>query len=125
MILTAFSIIVIVIAVAVIVDSHNQPQKPFQIQTYGPVWDGTVWTCTSNSDYVIYGTVRGLTNAQLAVSISGVGTQSLYSLDFGKLYSFTVGSPGNHTMQIIRTNTVSGFFTLQTAPDAKAACTQS
>ena len=124
LLLAIFTIVVIVAAVAVLVESQNKPQKPFQIQTYGPVWDGTVWTCTSDSDYIVYGTVRGLTNAQLAIHISGVGTQSLYSLDYGKLYSFTVGSPGNHTMNISRTSTVSGFFTLQTAPDAKASCTQ-
>ena len=100
LLLAIFTIVVIVASVAVIVESQNKPQKPFQIQTYGPVWDGTVWTCTSDSDYVVYGTVRGLTNAQLAIHISGVGTQSLYSLDYGKLYSFTVGSPGNHTMDI-------------------------
>ena len=119
-----FTIVVVVIAVAVIVDSQHKPQKPFQIQTYGPVWTGTVWTCTSDSDYLIHGTVRALNGGQLAVGITGIGTQSLLSFDAGKLYSFTVGSPGNHTMTITRTNVVTGFFTMETASDAKASCTQ-
>jgi hypothetical protein len=119
-----FTIVVIVIAVAVLVEGQHKPQKPFQIQTYGPVWTGTAFTCTSDSDFLIHGMVRALNGGQLAVGISGFGTQSLYSFDVGKLYSFTVGSPGNHTMVITRTNTVTGFFTLETAPDAKASCTQ-
>jgi len=122
--LTIITIVVIVASIAIITEM-KQPQKPFQILTYGPVWTGTIWTCTSDQDYIVYGTVRGLGNSQLSIGISGIGTQSLYSLDPEKMQSFTVGSPGNHTMVITRTGTVTGFFTLQTIPDSKASCTQS
>ena len=124
--LTMITIVVIVFAIAITAQLQGRPEKPFsQILTYGPVWDGTKWTCVSDKDFLIHGTIRGLNNAMVAITIQGVGTQSLYSLDFGKMQSFTVGSSAAHAMIIERNNTVSGWFTLQTESDAKASCTQS
>jgi len=124
--LAIITIIVIVFAVAVTAQLQGRIEKPSsQILTYGPGWNGIKWTCVSDRDFIVYGTIRGLGDSQLSINISGIGTQSLYSLDPEKMQSFTVGSPGNHTMVITRTNTVSGFFTLQTESDAKASCTQS
>jgi hypothetical protein len=118
-------IVVIVVALVIIIETQNRSQKPFQVLTYGLLWSGTTWTCTSDADYIIHGTLRGGTGAQLAISISDLGTQALYTLDPGKMQTFTVGSPGNHTMTISKTNTVTGWFTLQTFPDVKASCVQS
>ena len=124
--LTIITIVVIVFAIAITAQLQGHPEKPFsQVLTYGPVWGGTKWTCVSDKDYIVYGTVRGLAGNLLSINITGYGTQSFYTLDPGKMHSFTVGSPGGHTMVITRTNTISGFFTLQTISDAKASCTQS
>ncbi len=124
--LTIITIVVIVFTIAITAQLQGHPEKPFsQILTYGPVWTGTNWTCVSDKDFIVHGTIRGLGGNLLAISIAGYGTQSLYTLDPGKMYSFTVGSPAGHTMVITRTNIVSGFFTLQTESGAKANCTQS
>jgi hypothetical protein len=123
---TIITIVVIIFAIIITAEMQGHPEKPFsQILSYGPVWDGTKWTCVSDKGFIVYGTVRGLADAMVEIHIDGFGTQSLYSLDVGKMQSFTVGSPGGHTMVITRTNTVSGWFTLQTESDAKASCTQS
>ena len=60
----------------------------------------------------------------LEIEIEDVGTQSLYALNTGKLESFSVGSQANHTMNITRTGTVTGFLTLQTTSSAIASCIQ-
>ena len=90
----------------------------------GPVWTANTWSCTSDADFVVYATVRALTDAQLAISISGLGTQSFYTFEPSNLYSFTVGSPAGNTMTITRTGTVTGWFTLQTTSGATASCIQ-
>jgi hypothetical protein len=123
---TIITIVVIIFAVVITAEMQGNHDKAFsKVLTFGPVWDGTKWTCNSDKDYVVYGMVRGLADSMLSITIDGFGTQSLYALDVGKMQPFTVGSPGGHTMTITRTNTVSGFFTLQTESDAKASCTQS
>ena len=115
-----------VFAIAITAQLQGRGDKPFsQVQTFGPVWDGTKWTCTSDQGYIVYGTIRGLQNSMVEINIEGFGDQSLYSLDVGKMQSFTVGSPAGHTMTITRTGTVSGWFTLQTEAGAKASCTVS
>jgi hypothetical protein len=124
--LTIITIIVIVFAIAITAQLQGRGDKSFsQVITVGPVWDGTKWTCNSDKDYIVHGTIRGLQNSMVEIKIDGLGDQSLYSLDVGKMQSFTVGSPAGHAMTITRTNTVSGWFTLQTVADAKASCTQS
>ena len=120
------TIIVIIFAIAITAQLQGRPEKPFsQVLTYGPVWDKTKWTCTSDKDYIVYGTIRGLQDSMVQITIDGLGSQSLYSLDVGKMQSFTVGSPASHTLTITRTNTVGGWFTLQTQAGAKASCIQS
>ena len=116
----------IAVIAAVVMTSYSKPQQDtsFQVITVGPVWSAPTWSCYSSSDYIVNGMLHGLGGSQLAVSISGLGTQSLYSLIPGHLESFTVGSPGGHTMRITATGTLTGWITLQTAHGAKANCTQ-
>jgi len=116
--------LVIIFAIVIAAIIHGTPEKPFsQIITVGPVWATETWSCTSDADFIVYGTVRALTGAQLTIWISGLGSQSLYTFDPSNLYSFTVGSPAGHTMTLTRAGTVTGWITLQTTSGATASCT--
>lgn len=86
-------------------------EKPLsQIITVGPVWNSNSWSCTSDADFMVYGTLRSLRGATLSISISDLGTQSLYSLNAGQIETFSVGSPAGHTMTITGTGaTVTGL----------------
>ena len=123
-ILTLITIIVIITAVVAIVSMQEKPQAFSKIITVGPVWTSDVWTCTSNHDFLVYGTLRGLQGGQISISIPTVGTQSLYAVDDGKIDSFTTGAQGGQTVLITRTGAVTGFITLQTLSGADASCTQ-
>jgi len=96
----------------------------FLAPNVGPLWDGDSWTCISDSDFMVHGTLRGLENAQLEIFIENVGTQSLYALNPGEMETFSVGSTAGNDVIITRTGTVTGFITLQTSADATASCTQ-
>ena len=122
--LTVITIIIIVSAVAIIFSMQTHEQTFSKIITVGPIWESDVWTCTSNSDFLVYGVLRGLENTQISVSIPDLGTQSLYSLDDGKMQTFTVGGQADQTVIITRTGVVSGWLTLQTMSGANATCTQ-
>ena len=123
---TVIAVGIAIIAALVIMTPHSTPpqDQSDQIITVGPVWSTSTWLCQSSSDYIIHGTLRGLDNSQIAIAISGLGKQSLYSLIPGHLETFTVGSPAGHQMNITETGTVTGWLTMQTAHDAKANCTQ-
>jgi len=92
--------------------------------TVGPLWESDSWTCVSDSDFMVYGTLRGLENSQLEIFIENVGTQSLYSLNPGEMETFSLGSTAGNEIIITRTGTITGFITLQTSADATASCTQ-
>ncbi len=95
-----------------------------KVITVGPLWESDSWTCVSDSDFMVYGTLRGLENSQLEIFIENVGTQSLYSLNPGEMETFSVGSTAGNEIIIIGTGTITGFITLQTSADATASCTQ-
>jgi hypothetical protein len=120
----AVIIIIIAIVITATVQSQHQPMTFSQVITVGPVWTTNAWSCTSNADYMVSGVLRGLGNSQITIAITGLGSQSLYSLDPEKMQTFQVGSPADHTMTITRTGTVTGWITLQTMSGAKANCTQ-
>lgn len=123
--LTAVTILFIIFAIVIVAVLQGTPEKPFsKIVTVGPVWNKTVWSCTSNENFIVHGVMRGLQGAELTIRISDLGTQSLYAFEEGKMESFTVGSPADHTMEITRKGTISGWLTLQTVSGAKASCTQ-
>jgi len=117
--------VAIIISAIVLVDiSRGPPEKALsKIITVGPVWPTNSWSCTSDADFVVHGVLRGLQGAQLEISISGLGSQSLFTFDEGKMESFSVGSPAGNVMVITRTGTVTGWITLQTTSDAIARCT--
>jgi len=92
--------------------------------TVGPLWESDSWTCVSDSDFMVYGTLRGLENSQLEIFIENVGTQSLYSLNPGEMETFSVGNTAGNEIIITGTGTITGFITLQTSADATASCTQ-
>ncbi len=116
----------VAVIVALVITTFSRPQddQSYQVITVGPIWNTSTWSCYSSSDYIVNGALRGLDNSQIAISISGLGSQSLYSMIPGHLESFTVGSPAGHTMNITKTGTITGWITLQTAHGAKANCTQ-
>ncbi len=92
--------------------------------TVGPLWESDSWTCVSDSDFMVYGTLRGLENSQLEIFIENVGTQSLYSLNPGEIETFSVGNTAGNEIIITGTGTITGFITLQTSADSTASCTQ-
>ena len=121
----AAAVVIIVIAIAVTAAVQGTPEKAFsQIITVGPVWPTDTWTCTSDANFLIHATLRGIeTIPQIQISVQGSGTQSFYTLNVGELESFSVGSPAEKSIIIERTGTVTGFVTLQTTSDATASCT--
>ena len=115
----------VIISATVIVDISRGPTEKTlsKIVTVGPLWPSNSWSCTSDADFIVHGVLRGLQGAQIEIAISGLGSQSLYTFDAGKMESFSVGSPAGHVMSITRTGTVTGWITLQTASGATANCT--
>lgn len=122
----AGAVVVIIFAVAITAVIQGPSEKAFsQIITVGPVWQSDTWICTSDANFLVHGTLRSLQGATLSISISDLGTQSLYSLNAGQIETFSVGSTAGHTMTITGTGaTVTGWITLQTTSDATASCTQ-
>ena len=118
--------VIIVFAVVITAAVQGSPEKAFsQIITVGPVWTTNSWVCTSDANFMIFSTLRGLEGSQISLNVSGSGTQSLYLLEVGQMEPFSIGATANNTITITRTGTVSGFITLQTTSDATATCTQS
>ena len=117
---------VILLAAIVIPLSFLAPNtEPFsKVITVGPIWDSDSWTCVSDSDFIVHGTLRGIGNAQLEIFIENVGSQSLYTINPGEMETFSVGSTAGNEIIITRTGTITGFITLQTSADATASCTQ-
>jgi len=113
-------ILIAIFTVANIDDSSNQAFS--KIITVGPVWNTNSWICSSNEDFMVFGTLRGLGDSQISINISGKGTQSLYSLAPGQLETFSIGGEANDQVIVTRTGTVTGFLTLQTSSDAIADC---
>ncbi len=121
--LVVSSTIIIILAIVITATISTQTNQTFsQIIVVGPVWSNDSWTCTSNADFIIHGTLRGLDGALLKIKIEDVGTQSLYTLNPGELESFSIGSQANNIITITRTGTVTGFLTLQTMSGAEASC---
>ncbi len=123
----AAAVVIIVIAIAISAAVQGPPEKATsQIITVGPVWNTNAWTCTSDADFVVHAMIRGIGSDPLpliAVSVSGHGTQSFYSMDNSQSVAFTVGNQADKVIIITRTGTVTGFLTLQTTSDAQASCT--
>ena len=127
--LTTVTIIIIIFAIVITASVQSQTPKKeasfSKIITVGPVWTSDTWACTSDKDFVVHGALRGLNGSQLEISISDLGTQSLYTLDAGKLETFSIGAAGGHAMSITRTIApITGWLTLQTESDANASCIQ-
>lgn len=122
---SAVAVIIFAIVIVALVQNSFSPQTASfsQITSYGPVWSTDSWQCTSDSDYMIHGVLRGFENAQFSIQISDIGTQSLYTFGYqGQTESFSIGAKANETFTITRTGTVTGFLTLQTTTGATASC---
>lgn len=115
-------IIVILIAISAFSMSEEKDKSFSQILTVGPVWTTNSWICTSDEDFMIHGTIRGLAGSLLEINISDVGTQSLYGLDAGQMESFSIGTSGSNQITLTKSGTVTGFLTLQTVSNAEASC---
>lgn len=123
-IIMGIGVAIILVAIG-ISTAMQQPQKSDspQIITVGPIWNTNSWTCTSDSDFVVHGVLRGLAGSLIEINISNVGAQSLFALEEGRLEPFTVGAEGGNYITITRTGILTGFITMQTASDAVASCT--
>jgi len=124
--LVGASTIIIIFAVIITAAVQGSPEnKFFQVITVGPVWNSDAWSCTSDEDFMIHGSLRATgPDKMLKIGITAVGTQSLYALDPNQLETFSIGVPADETITITRTGIVTGFITMQTGTDAKASCTQ-
>ncbi len=121
--LVAGAVIIIVFAIGISAELQGHPEKPFsKVIAVGPVWPTNTWICNSDSDYLVYGAIRGINGAMYSIAQTNLGTQSLYITDAGKMETFTVGGPANQTITITADGTISGYLTLQTTQGAKASC---
>lgn len=114
---------IILIALGITTAMQQPKSESAQIIVVGPIWNTDSWTCTSDSDFVVHGALRGLAGSLVEINISNVGAQSLFALDEGRLESFTVGAEANNHITITRTGTLTGFITMETASGATASCT--
>jgi len=114
---------VAVILVAIGAFSVLEEDKSFsQILSVGPVWTTDSWLCTSDADFMVYGVLRGLSDSLLEISISEIGTQSLYALEEGQMESFFIGGSGDQQIIITKSGIITGFITIQTISGAEANC---
>ncbi len=120
----AAAVIIIVIAIGISAAVQGSPDKAMsQILTVGPVWSTDAWECTSDADFIVHATLRGIQETpMIEINVQDHGTQSFYSLNIGESETFTVGNQADKTITITRTGTVTGFLTLQTTSDAQASC---
>ena len=120
----AAAVVIIVIAIGITAAVQGTPDKAMsQILTVGPVWSTDAWECTSDEDFIVHATLRGIGDGPLiAINAQDHGTQSFYSLTVGESETFSVGNQAEKTITITRTGTVTGFLTLQTTSDAQASC---
>jgi hypothetical protein len=123
-ILTAITILVIVSAVSILLLMQENEGTFSKMITVGPTWASDVWSCTSNKDFLVYGSLRGLENTQISISIPDLGTQSLYALKDGEMETFTIGGQSDQTVIVTRTGLVTGWLTMQTMSNANATCVQ-
>jgi len=103
---------------------QGTPDKAMsQILTVGPVWSTDAWECTSDENFIVHATLRGIAdNPLIEINVEDHGTQSFYSLNIGESETFSVGNQADKTITITRTGTVTGFLTLQTTSNAEASC---
>ena len=122
--LVAGAVIIIVFAIAIASIVQGGPEATFsKIVSVGPVWDTNTWQCTSSSDFMVHSVLRGFENAEFAIAVSNIGTQSLYKFSYyGQTETFSIGAEAGQTITITRTGTVSGFLTLQTSTGSTASC---
>ncbi len=121
--LVSVSTVIIIFAIAITAQVQGPPEKAFsQVITFGPVWNTNTWRCTSDADFMIHGTIRALSGGELSIRISGEGAQSRYTFEPSDLYSFSVGASAGKNITLTRTQTVTGWITLQTTSDATASC---
>ena len=120
----AAGVVIIVFAIAIAFAVQGAPDKAMsQIVTEGPRWPTDAWICTSDADFIIHATLRGVgEDPQIKISVEGHGTQSFYALNIGEAEIFSVGNQADKTITITRTGTVTGFLTLQTTSNAQASC---
>ena len=112
-----------IILAAIGVSSVSEEEKSFsQILTVGPVWTSDSWLCTSDSDFIVHGALRGLTGSLLEINVSNTGIQSLYAFEDGQMESFSIGASGSQNIIITRSGTITGFITIQTMSNANANC---
>jgi len=118
------AVVIIILAIAITATVQGPPEKAMsQILTVGPIWSTDAWRCTSDADFMVHATLRGIGESPLIkISAESHGTQSFYSLNIAESETFSVGNQGDKSITITRTGTVTGFLTLQTTSNAQASC---
>ena len=123
--LVSVATVIIVFTIVITAAVQGVPEKPFsQVITVGPIWNTNTWRCTSDADFMVHGTIRALSGGELSIRISDQGAQSRYTFEPSDLYSFSVGASAGKTIALTKTQTVTGWITLQTTSDATASCTE-
>ncbi len=117
--------VIIVFAIVITAAVHGSNNNSMsQIITVGPVWNTNTWSCTSTTNFIVYGTLISYDDpAGLTIQISDKGTQPDFDFYPLEMHSFTVGGNADSVMNITRTGNISGFITLQTSTGATASCT--
>ena len=120
----AAAVVIIVIAIGITAAVQGSSGKAMsQIITVGPVWSTDAWECTSDEDFMVHATLRGIGEGPLIqINAQDHGTQSFYNLNIAESETFSVGNQADKTITITRTGTVTGFLTLQTTSNAQASC---
>jgi len=120
----AAAVVIIVLAIAISAAVQGSPDKAMsQIITVGPVWNTDAWECTSDADFMVHATLRGIGESPLIeIVVEDHGTQSFYKLNTAESETFSVGNQADKDIIITRTGTVTGFITLQTTLNAQASC---
>ncbi len=83
----AVIILLVILIPAMFLIPNDEPFS--KVITVGPIWDSDSWTCISDSDFMVHGTLRGIENAQLEIFIENVGSQSLYTIKPGEIETFS------------------------------------
>ena len=118
--------VIIVFTIVITASIQSSTMETFsQVITVGPVWTGAGWTCTSDAEFIVHGTLIAYSeDNELTIAVTTRGTQPDFELTPFEMQSFSVGGPADSSIIISRSGSITGFITLQTTSGATASCTE-
>ncbi len=118
--------VIIIFTIVITASIQSSTMETFsQVITFGPVWNGDSWSCTSDAEYIVHATLIAYDeNNVLTIFLNTQGTQPDFRLTPLEIQSFTVGGPADSIITITRSGNISGYITLQTTSGATASCTE-